>query len=107
MEYITWNNSNNDKGIIGLSTVVFESMAILALEDCKEVTIYPNSTLKKSVSCKIIDGHITLNISLYVKTGNNINDVCTKVQELIVSSIKEMTDTSNIVVNINVKGFYI
>ena len=46
-------------------------------------------------------------MNVKVKTGNNVNEICRKVQNHIINCIYNMTDFNDVIINIDVKGFYI
>ena len=105
-EYIVSKNSSNDLGIIGMSKAVFESIAELSIEDFDDVKVAHSSTFQKGVSCKVIKENLVINISILVATGVKINDISRQVQERIHDGIVQMTSFKNIIVNVNVVGFY-
>ena len=106
MEYITARNQKNNIGIIGLSAKVFETITVQALEDNANVRIVKGLGLKNAISCKVVDGRLNVNLDILVKNGNNINQLCDKVQKSVSSAITQLTDISNLAVNINIKGFF-
>lgn len=106
-DYIVAKNREQNIGIIGLSTTVFEAIAEFSLEDIKGVKVIPATRFKRNVACKVEDGKININLNINVKTGNNVNEICRKVQKHIVNCIYNMTDFDDVIVNVDVKGFYI
>ncbi|HPX46146.1 MAG TPA: Asp23/Gls24 family envelope stress response protein [Bacteroidales bacterium] len=106
-DYIVAKNREHNIGIIGLSTAVFESIAAFSLEDISGIKVVPSTRFKKNVTCKVEEGKININLNVTVKTGNNINEICRKVQNHIVNVIDNMTDFNDVVVNLDVRGFYI
>ncbi len=106
-DYIVAKNREQQIGIIGLSIAVFESIAAFSLEDVKGIKLVPATRFRKNVTCKVEDGKINIDLNINVKTGNNVNEICRKVQNHIIKGIYNMTDFDDIIVNIDVKGFYI
>lgn len=106
-DYIVAKNREQHIGIIGLSTTVFESIVAFSLEDIAGIKIVPATRFKKNVNCKVEDGKINIDLKITVKTGNNVNEICRKVQKHIVNGIYNMTDFDDVIVNIDVRGFYI
>ncbi|MGI6608178.1 MAG: Asp23/Gls24 family envelope stress response protein [Erysipelotrichaceae bacterium] len=106
-DYIVAKNRDQHIGIIGLSTAVFESIAAFSFDDIEGIKVVPDSRFKKNVVCKVEDGKININLNVTVKTGNNVNEICRKAQNHIVKCIDNMTDFNDIIVNLDVKGFYI
>ena len=106
-EFIVSKNENNELGIIGLSTAVFESIAEQCLEESDNAKLANSSTLKKGVSCKVVKDNIVVNVNILISTGVNINEISNEVQEKVHEAIAFMTSFRNVVVNVNVVGFYI
>lgn len=103
--YIVSKNANRDAGIIGLSTAVFESIANSCISDVPDVEAAPNSTLKKSVSCKVINKKIVLNLNLVLSSSANVTEACALVKEKVFNEIAYMTNYKDVIININVVGF--
>lgn len=93
--------------MIGLSTAVFESIVAFSLEDIKGIKLVPATRFRKNVTCKVEDDKLNFNLSLTVKTGNNVNEICRRVQNHVIKVVYNMTDFDDVIVNIDVRGFYI
>lgn len=109
MEYITAKTINqNSEGLIALSSSVFESIAVATVEELTTAKIAPSATqFKKGVNCKVENANVVFTLDLLVKAGKNINSVCENVQQQIKNNVESMTSIKKVVVDINVKGFYI
>ena len=105
-EFIVSKNENNELGIIGLSTAVFESIAEQCLEESDNAKLANSSTLKKGVSCKVVKQEIVITMNVLAATGVNIADLSRRIQNRVYETIVQMTGFKNIVVNINIVGFY-
>ena len=108
-EYIVSKNDEKTLGITGLSKNVFESIAALCIEEIKDVRIAPTGKnyFTKPVSCKVVEDNIVVNVNILISTGVNINEISNEVQEKVHEAIAFMTSFRNVVVNVNVVGFYI
>ena len=105
-EYIVSKNQERDLGIIGLSTRVFSSIAAACIEDEDRIRVAPGKSLSKSLSCKVVKNNIVINANVLVTTGNNLNALCSTLQQRIYTAVSQMTGFKNIIVNLNVVGFY-
>lgn len=105
-EYIVSKNRENKLGIIGLSTAVFELIAESAVEEIGDVKIAARSGLKKSITCKVVNSYIVITMNVLVNRNNNINDVSSLIQQRVHDSIVQMTEFKDVIVNVNVVGFY-
>ena len=105
-EYIVSKNRENKLGIIGLSTAVFELIAEGAVEEIGDVKVATRTGLKKSITCKVVNSYIVITMNVLVNRNNNINDVSSLIQQRIHDSIVQMTELKDIIVNVNVVGFY-
>ena len=105
-EYIVSKNRENKLGIIGLSTAVFELIAESAVEEIGDVRVAARTGLKKSITCKVVNSYIVITMNVVVNRSNNINDVSSLIQQRVHDSIVQMTDFRDVIVNVNVVGFY-
>ncbi|MBE6125869.1 MAG: hypothetical protein E7186_06015 [Erysipelotrichaceae bacterium] len=105
-EYIVSKNRENKLGIIGLSTAVFELIAESAVEEIGDVKVAARSGLKKSITCKVVNSYIVITMNVLVNRNNNINDVSSLIQQRVHDSIVQMTEFKDVIVNVNVVGFY-
>ena len=105
-EYIVSKNRENKLGIIGLSTAVFELIAESAVEEIGDVKVAARSGLKKSITCKVVNSYIVITMNVLVNSNNNINDVSSLIQQRVHDSIVQMTEFKDVIVNVNVVGFY-
>ncbi len=105
-EYIVSKNRENKLGIIGLSTAVFELIAESAVEEISDVRVAARTGLKKSITCKVVNSYIVITMNVVVNRSNNINDVSSLIQQRVHDSIVQMTDFRDVIVNVNVVGFY-
>ena len=106
-EYIVSKNDEKSLGIVGLSTAVFESIASLCLDEIKDVRLADGKTFKKSVSCKVVKSSIVITMNLLVATGVNINEVTQLVQKKAHDAVTQMTSFKDVIINVNVVGFFI
>ncbi len=105
-EFIVSKSENNELGIIGLSTAVFESIAEQCLEESDNARLANSSTLKKGITCKVVKQDIVISLNVLASTGVNIADLSRRIQNRVYESIVQMTGFKNIVININIVGFY-
>ena len=106
-EYIVAGGKQFQYGIIGLSTNVFESISRFCLEDVEDIRIPLNTFMKKHVRCSVVDKKIQIELDIWVKLGTNINEISNVIQTKLHEGLNQMTDFSNFVIDINVKGFYL
>ena len=105
-EYIVSKNMNNDLGIIGLSTTVFELIAKSALEDFPQLKVAKSKNFRKMIVCKVIKNTISIKVNLRAANGTNISEACQNAQEKIHEAIVQMTGFRDVVVDVNIVGFY-
>lgn len=60
--------------------------------------------LSKGVKVDVTDEHVSVDLSLNIKYGYNIPDVCAKVQDKVKSAIENMTGLTVLDVNIKIAG---
>ena len=105
-EYIVSKNRENKYGLIGLSTAVFESIAASTLEEIPEVRAAARNGLKKSITCKVVNSYIVINMNVLASRHSNVNDVSNLAQQRVHDAIVQMTEFRDVIVNVNVVGFY-
>ena len=108
-EYIVSKNEEKTLGITGLSKNVFESIAALCIEEVDDVKIAPTGKnyFSKPVSCKVVKDNIVMNLNILISSGVNINEISNIVQEKVHEAIYFMTNIKNVIVNVNVVGFFL
>ncbi len=107
VEYIVANKKDKSIGVIGLSVAVFEAIAKYSIEDMDDVMVTLSTKFRKNISCKVEKNHLVLNMNILVRIGRNVNEISQEVQQHVLNEIKQMTNIKEIVVNINIRGFYI
>ena len=106
-EYIVSKNRENKYGLIGLSTNVFELIAENCLEEIGDVKVAARSGLKKSITCKVVNSYIVISMNVLInRNGININDISARIQRKVHDSIVQLTEFKDVIVNVNVVGFY-
>lgn len=105
-EYVVNKNKTGELGIIGLSTTVFETIARAALDETPKVRVAPRRSWRKSVSSKVVNHTIYINAKVLAKHDADINLACKQAQHKIQEAITQMTEIKDIVVDINIVGFY-
>ena len=60
--------------------------------------------LSKGVKVEVTEEHVSVDLSLNMKYGYNIPDVCEKVQDKVKSAIENMTGLMVLEVNIKIAG---
>lgn len=106
MGYIASKKKENSIGQIAISTSVFESIAANALEDLKDVKVMNGLHLRKLISCHAENNNIYINANVRVRNGMNVSELSSRAQNMIRNAIVQMTDYTNVVVNVIVKGFF-
>ena len=105
-EYVVYKNSGDNTGLIGLSKAVFESIAAVSIRETEGVKLAKSTQLNKNVTCKVVNGIIYVDVRVLADADARINDISAVLQEKVSFNIKYMTDFKDIVVNVNVVGFY-
>jgi len=104
--YILANPHDMEKGVIGMSTAVFESIASLSLLDIANVKAAEPATFKKTVVCKADRRRITLETDIVIKYGENVANLSECAQKRIHDNILQMTGVNIDNIAVNVVGFY-
>ena len=59
------------------------------------------------MNCKVENNALIIDLDIVVRIGKNVNEISRQIQNNVASEIYAMTSISNIIVNVNVKGFCI
>lgn len=102
-EYLAMENK--DKGLMAISTNVFETIAKICVEDEKDVVLADASYFKNAINCKMVDEKLVLNLNVKVNYNAQVNDVCSRLQTRIYDNVKHMTDCVADTIIVNVNGF--
>lgn len=94
-----------DKGLIAISTSVFETIAKICIEDEKDVVAADAHYFKNAINCKMVEGKLVLDLNVKVNYNAKVNDVCSKLQTRIYDNVKHMTDCTADTIIVNVSGF--
>lgn len=91
--------------IAGLAAMEVEGVASMAGNATKEIiSKIGKKNLSKGVKVDVLEGVVTVIMTLNLKYGYNIMGVCTKVQEKVKASIENMTGFTVADVNVRVAG---
>lgn len=96
---------NKGKGLIAISTNVFETIAKICVEDEKDVTLADASYFKNAIHCKMVDEKLVLNLNVKVNYNAKVNELCSRLQTRIYDNVKHMTDCVADTIIVNVNGF--
>ena len=89
--------------IAGLAATEVEGVASMAGNITNElVSKLGMKNLSKGVKIEIIDGVVTVDLTLNIEYGRNILETCKKVQEKVKSAIENMTGLEVADVNIHI-----
>ena len=103
-EYICIKKSN-DYGQIAINKKVFESIAVIEIGE-EEKTVLPDSSrFKNAVSCRVSKNSLVLNVDVKVNYQQNVNEICSRLQDKIYNSILHMTGVKMDMIDIKVTGF--
>ena len=91
--------------IAGLAATEVEGVASMAGNITNElVSKLGMKNLSKGVKVAVTEEHVSVNLSLNLKYGYSIPDVCEKVQEKVKNAIENMTGLMVLDVNIKIAG---
>lgn len=91
--------------IAGLAAMEVEGVASMAGNATRElISKLGMKSLSKGVKVDVLEGVVTVSLSLNLKYGYNIKDITTKVQEKVKAAIENMTGLEVADVNIRVAG---
>lgn len=104
-EYLAMKDK--DRGLIAISTNVFETIAKICIDDDKDVNIGDTSYFKNAIHCKMVDDKLVLSLKVKVNFNANVNEVCSRLQTQIYDNVKHMSDCKVDKIEIDVTGFAI
>ncbi|MCI8271703.1 MAG: Asp23/Gls24 family envelope stress response protein [Erysipelotrichaceae bacterium] len=104
-EYVSVNQSSQ-LGITALSKSVFQTIAVIAVEEEEAVMIAGSTAFKGAVSCKVQGDQMILTLDVKVNYNANVNDVCAKLQKRLYEATEHMTGYAPDVIDIRVVGFF-
>ena len=91
--------------IAGLAAMVVEGVASMAGNATRElISKIGIKSLSKGVRVDILEGVVTVAMTLNIKYGYNIMGISTKVQEKVKASVENMTGLTVADVNVRVAG---
>ena len=91
--------------IAGLAATEVEGVSSMAGNITNElVSKLGMKNLSKGVKITVLEGVVTVDLTLNIEFGKNILEVCKKVQDKVKSSIENMTGLEVAVVNIRIAG---
>lgn len=107
-EYVKIENYTRN-GAMGISHFVFDQIAEIATNKVKGASVKTNSVKRlfkvhKPISCQIRNGQVNVKIDVIIRSGANVNAVCTQIQEEVANAISSMTELVPFNVNIKVAG---
>jgi len=109
-------DSGNEKGIVTVANDVLAIIAGLAATEIEGVAgmsggivggiaeLLGKKNLSKGIKVSIVDKQVIVEVSLVVKYGSKINEVCYAVQEKVMDRIETMTGMKVEKVNVAVLG---
>lgn len=102
-EYIAMQSK--ETGIVALSTTVFSSIAMICINEDKNVELADAAPFKSSIVAKVVNEKLHLHVVIKVKYNCNVQDVCATLQHNIYDNIKHMCDIEAEEIDIKVSGF--
>lgn len=96
-EYI-YIQDYSKRGKLGISKKCFEEIINIATNKIPGVQTAENQNSKfvfsfhKPISCEIVNGKVQINVQVKIKQGNNIEKICTDIQEKIAEDITTMSE---------------
>ncbi len=103
-EYVL-SKDKSELGSIAINKKVFELIAQIEVEEEAPNVIPDSSRFKNAVNCKITNDQLIITVDVKVSYSKNVNDVCARLQNRIVDSIKHMSGYDVDQVDIKVTGF--
>lgn len=97
--------SNKDRGLVALNTNVFSSIAIICIDEDKNLRLGEVGPFKSAVTAKVVDGKLVMEVNVNVKYHVNVQDTCASLQHKIHDNIKQMCEIDADVIDIKVVGF--
>ena len=91
--------------IAGLAAMEVEGVASMAGNATRElISKLGMKSLSKGVKVDVLDGIVTVSLTLNLLYGYGVKDISVKVQEKVKSAIERMTGLSVVEVNIHIAG---
>ena len=91
--------------IAGLAAMEVEGVASMAGNATRElISKLGMKSLSKGVKVDVLDGIVTVSLTLNLLYGYGVKDISVKVQEKVKSAIESMTGLSVVEVNIHIAG---
>ena len=89
-----------------VSLILVELIAKSALEDFPELKVAKSKNFRKTITCKVVKNTIAVTVNLLAMHGTNISEACQSAQEKIHEAIVLMTGFRDVVVDVNIVGFF-
>lgn len=102
-EYIVIKEKTEQSGLIALSKSVFESIAVISVEEVEGCNLIDNT--KKAVVCRIQNNRLHVSVDAKVKYGVNVNRTCEEIQTRVTQNIQLMTNLKCGSVDVKISGF--
>ncbi len=97
-EYIYIQNYTK-RGKLGISKKCFEQIIAISTNKIQGVETAENQRNNKNlfsfhrpISCEIENGKLQINVQVKIKQGNNIDKICTNIQEQIAEDLTTMSE---------------
>ena len=95
-EYVFIQNYTK-RGKLGISRVCFEQIVQTIVNRMQGVKVLPNSNkyvfmFHKPVKCEILNDKVLINIQVKISVGQNVNEICTKIQQEIADELTTMCE---------------
>ncbi|MEG0290615.1 MAG: Asp23/Gls24 family envelope stress response protein [Erysipelotrichaceae bacterium] len=103
-EYIAVKQKN-EIGVIALSKQVFQTIALIAIEEEPNVVLGEITPFKYPLNVKTQDDKLVITLEIKIKYNVNVNEVCARLQNKIYDSIAHMSDYIPDIIDIKVTGF--
>lgn len=94
-----------DKGLVALNTNVFTSIAMICVEEDKNVKLADAAPFKSNVSSKVVDDRLIIELNIIVKYNVNVQETCAGLQHKIHEDIKHMCEIDPDEIDVKVVGF--
>lgn len=105
-EYIKLESEDN-LGVVSLSTEVLKHIAQIEIEEDKDVSLSQEGFFKSAIQCLIEENKLKLSVNVDVRFKTNVKVVTQRIQARIDETISHMTSYDLDEININVVGFII
>ena len=91
--------------IAGLAAMEVDGVASMSGNATRElISKLGMKSLSKGVKVDVLEGIVTVSLKLNLKYGDNVMDICQKVQEKVKAAIENMTGLTGADVNIRIAG---